>query len=248
MSLPTLLERWQLAPSDVAEEEWFTVNPRLHPHFDSRNIPFRLLEGTPTRQYQFSRPTISAWCRFFIVILRLVKEKVALSDMQPASITELNKAFSMLNFLLYDNRAFETLLTLPSLKNDVNDAMKTAEQRRRSESGEYFRENRSFSCSILNASDKSLDISPLDEGFDPEDGSRSPILRCCKAMLAWLRAGASLSSSKLFQGPLPKFHLVRSYVPIHTSSMMNLRDLMTSIILPKLQPSPDTDNTALSNY
>jgi hypothetical protein len=129
--LPVLLDKWNLADSDVVEENWHLVNLRMYSIFDSLNIPFRL-EGT-TRKYQFSRSTIPAWCKLFISTIRYLKELAVRSDMELTSITELNTTFFTLNYLLYDNRAFETLLALPSLENEINDAIKTAAGRLRGE-------------------------------------------------------------------------------------------------------------------
>jgi hypothetical protein len=128
MPLPDLLERWTLPPSDVVEEQWFTVKPKLQVALDTCPIPFRQLEGTKNREYQFSSDTIPAWCGFFADVLRLVKTRAATCDMSQQSIDALNAHFHTLNLLLYNNRAIEMLLTLPSLEKHVNDAMKAAEQ------------------------------------------------------------------------------------------------------------------------
>jgi hypothetical protein len=97
MPLYMLLGEWKLVDSDVVEDQWFKVDPRLHPLFDSVNIPSRPLEETQTRQYQFSCSTIPAWCTLFIRALKAVKVRAARCDMHAASITELNKAFFTLN-------------------------------------------------------------------------------------------------------------------------------------------------------
>ena len=128
MPLPDLLEGWTLAPGDVVEEKWFTVTPKLHVALDTRHIPFRELEGTKNREYQFSSDTIPAWCGLFAGVLRVVKARAANRDMSQQSIDALNAYFQSLNLFLYNNRAIETLLTLPSLDKHVKEAMKATEQ------------------------------------------------------------------------------------------------------------------------
>lgn len=141
MPLYKLLGEWKLVDSDVVEDQWFKVDPRLYPVFDAVNIPSRPLEETQTRQYQFSRSTIPAWCKLFSNALRAVKVLAATCDMQAASITKLNTGFFTLNLFLYENRAFQTLLALPSLASAINLAMRTKELRRRLQRpGEYFYE------------------------------------------------------------------------------------------------------------
>lgn len=102
-------------------------------------------------------------------------------------------------------------------------------------------DNSSFCASTLNALDKPSAVLALDEIFDPEDRNQNVILRYCRAVLAWIRAGLSLSGSKLFRDPLPKFHLVRSFLPMHIATMTKLSDLMTNTILPELKPSSGVD-------
>jgi hypothetical protein len=36
-----VLGNWQLAPSDVVEDEWFVVNPQMNKEFEGLDIPFR---------------------------------------------------------------------------------------------------------------------------------------------------------------------------------------------------------------
>ena len=186
MPLYMLLGEWKLVDSDVVEDQWFKVDPRLHPLFDSVNIS-RPPEETQTRQYQFSCSTIPAWCTLFIRALWAVKVHAARCDMQAASITKLNKAFYTLNLFLYENRAFETLLALPSLASAVNHAMRTAERGRRVQRpGEYFCEKLSVLPFNFECPEKSFDVPLPDDGFDPDDFTTNPILRYCKAVLAWL--------------------------------------------------------------
>ena len=129
MPLPDLLEHWTLAPRDVVEEQWFTVNPVLQPALDDRLVPFRPLEGTKNREYEFSSNTIPAWCGLFVYILRRLKMQADACDMLQQSIDALVAVCHNLNLLLYNNRAIETLLTLPSVEKRVKDAMKTTEKR-----------------------------------------------------------------------------------------------------------------------
>jgi hypothetical protein len=135
-----LLEQWKPRPNDVVEEEWFTVNPSTNSLFDSLDIPFRHVEGKPnTRQYQFSHSTITAWCRLFVDVLKEVKELATACDMRPMSITELNGRFITLKFVLYENKAFETLLAIPSLQGNIHSTMLTAQRKKRQElSCEYL--------------------------------------------------------------------------------------------------------------
>lgn len=79
-------------------------------------------------------------------------------------------------------------------------------------------------------SEEDLDA-PFDEDFDQ---GRNPIVRCCMAMVAWHRAGLSLSQSKIFKERLPEFHMVFSYRSPHNSSMDDIRTLMKELVLPKL--------------
>jgi hypothetical protein len=193
-----------------------------------------------------TNPTISV-CNhpsltLFIRALKAVKvhaPRCDNTDMRAASITELNLFF-------YENRALQTLLVLPSLASAVNHTMRTAERGRRLQrSGEYIYEKLFVLPSNFECSEKSFDVPLLDNGPVTDDPTINPILRYCKAVLAWLRAGISLSRSKLFRGPLPKFHVVYLYLPIDNSSMMGLRNLMMDVILPKLGLFQDIDNTAL---
>ena len=72
------------------------------------------------------------------------------------------------------------------------------------------------------------------------------MLRCCKMMVAWLRASKSLGRSKLFRASaLPEFHIVLSYQRSDISSMANLPNLMMTTILPRLRTTPGRDNNFL---
>jgi hypothetical protein len=95
---------------------------------------------------------------------------------------------------------------------------------------------------IISGVGECLYLTKMELLADPDDGSRSTILRYCKAVLAWLRAGLSLSRSKLFRHPSPKLHLVPSNV---RQVDENLEDLMIRVILPRLCLSLDTDHSTL---
>jgi hypothetical protein len=83
-------------------------------------------------------------------------------------------------------------------------------------------------------------------GFDPDDPSGNPALRYCKATVAWIRAAHSLSRSKIFQmDPLPKFHIVHTYLPSDVGEMANIRSLMMETILPQLNQQPDIDKRSI---
>ena len=58
-------------------------------------------------------------------------------DTQSAS-NELERRVPCLNAILYENRALETMLALPSLNVQLSVAM---EERRHKQNGEYFREH-----------------------------------------------------------------------------------------------------------
>jgi hypothetical protein len=112
-----LFEEWEIQPSHIVDEKWFTASVDLHPFLDPFQIPFRSLEDTQKREYGFSRVTLSAWCRFFVSVLRGVKERAKNCDVSPGSIDDLSSFFSLLSLILYNNWVFETLLAVPSLSN-----------------------------------------------------------------------------------------------------------------------------------
>src|ERR1700678_4101096 len=83
---------------------------------------------------------------------------------------------------------------------------------------------------------QSADQSEIEEHFDYDDRTAVPIVNSCKSMVAWFRATAALSLSKIFRiADLPKFHVVHSYLR-SDPSMTNLQALMNEKILPKLNP------------
>ena len=144
MPLHELLEGWTLEEDDVVEEEWFKVQKELHPYLDFYDVPSRFVKETQSQEYWFSRSTIPGWQMYFILALRLVKLKTAECDMQVKSIGDLIKAFNLLHACLYDNQAFETLLSLPSLARDVDNAMSEARKKRGQRPGEHFYQDRLF--------------------------------------------------------------------------------------------------------
>lgn len=86
----------------------------------------------------------------------------------------------------------------------------------------------------------SAGVLEFEEGFYPDDRSSNPVLLSCKSMVAWLRAGMSLSRSKIFRiAELPKFHVVHSYLRSDVSSTTNLQELMKETLLPRLMPGND---------
>jgi hypothetical protein len=72
----------------------------------------------------------------------------------------------------------------------------------------------------------------------PRSMRRSPLVRRCMAMVAWHRAGLSLSRSKIFRACLPQFHMIFSYHSMHNSSMTDLGTSMKTVILPELSSIP----------
>ena len=77
--------------------------------------------------------------------------------------------------------------------------------------------------------------SEIEEYFDYDNRPSVPILNSCKSMVAWFRAAASLSRSKIFRiAELPNFHVVHLYLRSDVSMMTNLEELMQEIILPNL--------------
>jgi hypothetical protein len=117
--LHEILQAWCLEDADVVKETHFRVNPNLYPSFDSSKIPYQVIKGTTDREYLFSRSTVPAWSSIFVKAFAAVKDLAERCDMQLASIDKLNKKFFTLNSLLYDNRAFETILAIRSLYNRV---------------------------------------------------------------------------------------------------------------------------------
>ena len=85
-----------------------------------------------------------------------------------------------------------------------------------------------------------------EDGYDPTDRSSNPVLRCCKAMVTWLRASLSLGRSKLFRASaLPEFHIVLSYQRSDISSMADLPNLMKRTILPRLRSFGPDNHTLI---
>jgi hypothetical protein len=157
-----------------------------------------------------------------------------------------NDALRALNSFLYNNRAFEALLAVPSLEIHVKVAMITAEQHRRdARPGEYFNDTNLFDGSRPNYPEKLADVLEYEESLDPDDPSSTPVLRCCKSMVAWVRGSASLSRSKLFQmETLPECYIVHAYLCSDLGSITKLPDLMEKTILPKLKSTAGIDNNA----
>jgi hypothetical protein len=110
-----------------------------------------------------------------------------------------------------------------------------------------LKENASFCASTGNSPEKPSAVLAVDDMFDSEDQNCNVILRYCRAVLAWVRATLSLSRSKIFRNPLPRFHLIRTFLPMHKRTMTQLPDLMTKIILPKLEDSYGLDNSDAIN-
>jgi hypothetical protein len=117
--LHKILQGWNLEDTDVVKQTYFRVHPTLHRFFDSLKIPFQVIQGTTDREYQFSRSTVPAWSSVFVKAFTAVKDQAERCDMQLAPIDNLNKRFFTLNSLLYDNRAFETILAIRSLSTRV---------------------------------------------------------------------------------------------------------------------------------
>ena len=82
ISLPDLLDHWTVAPSDVVEQQWFTVTPTFHDTLNSGLVPSRPLEGTENREFDFSFNTIPVWCDLFADVLREAKSLAADCDTQ----------------------------------------------------------------------------------------------------------------------------------------------------------------------
>jgi hypothetical protein len=114
MPLSDILDKWEISPSDEVEEQWFLTGSPVHESLDSFGVPFRLRGPTSDsdREYQFSRDTIPAWCKFINHVLRRTKERAAKCDMSHDSINLVNDDLRTLNLLLYYRQAFETLFCL----------------------------------------------------------------------------------------------------------------------------------------
>jgi hypothetical protein len=110
-----------------------------------------------------------------------------------------------------------------------------------------FKETTSFCASTGNSLETPSAVLAVDDMFDPEDRNHNVIIRYCRALLAWVRAALSLSRLKIFRDPLARFHLICTYLPMHNKTMTQLPDLMTKIILPKLEPSYGLDNSVAIN-
>jgi hypothetical protein len=81
-----------------------------------------------------------------------------------------------------------------------------------------------------------------EDSYDPDDRSSNAVLRCCKMMVAWLRASFSLGDSNLFRASeLPEFHIILLYQRSDISSMADLPNLMKTIIPPRLMLGPDNN-------
>jgi hypothetical protein len=127
--LADLLEEWVSSFSDTVEEEWLATSPPFHDIYDDHGIEFRILVEQGTREYLFSSNTIRPWCQIFVLFLRILKVDATSCDMlSPDSIDCLNQGFHMLSLLLYQNRALDKILALPSLSRHLAAAMRGANE------------------------------------------------------------------------------------------------------------------------
>jgi hypothetical protein len=124
--LADVLEEWVSSFSDTVEEEWLPISPSLYNFYGRFHIKSRFLVDKGTREYLFSSITIPLWCQIFVHFLRKLKKDAASCDMLPDSIDTLVRVFHILNLLLYQNRALDKILALPSLSRHLEAAMRGA--------------------------------------------------------------------------------------------------------------------------
>jgi hypothetical protein len=125
--LADLLDEWMNKKiSDTVEEEWLATSPALYSFYDKSRIVSRFFAHKGTREYLFSSNTIHPWCKIFVRCLRKLKKEAASCDMSsPKSIDRLTDLFQILSRVLYQNRALDKILALPSLSGHLEAARRT---------------------------------------------------------------------------------------------------------------------------